>query len=40
MLEALTRAGVRALTSMPPTLEELFLDAYRGTPEAVPGAPR
>jgi ABC-2 type transport system ATP-binding protein len=29
VLEALTRAGVRALTSTPPTLEELFLDAYR-----------
>ena len=40
VLEALTRAGVRALTSVPPTLEELFLDAYRGTAEAVPGAPR
>jgi ABC-2 type transport system ATP-binding protein len=33
VLEALTRAGVVALTSTPPTLEELFLDAYRGTPE-------
>ena len=40
VLEALTRAGVRTLTSVPPTLEELFLDAYRGAPEAVPGAPR
>src|SRR5689334_11024841 len=40
VLEALTRAGVRALTSVPPTLEELFLDAYRGTPGAVPGATR
>src|SRR5689334_20046287 len=30
VLEALTRAGVVALTSAPPTLEELFLDAYRG----------
>ncbi|MCW2761099.1 MAG: hypothetical protein JWR85_1300 [Marmoricola sp.] len=29
VLEALTRAGVRTLTSTPPTLEELFLDAYR-----------
>ena len=29
MLEALTRAGVRDLTCTPPTLEELFLDAYR-----------
>ena len=34
VLEALTRAGVRALTCTPPTLEELFLDAYRGSPEA------
>jgi ABC-2 type transport system ATP-binding protein len=31
VLEALTRAGVRTLTSTPPTLEELFLDAYRGS---------
>ncbi|MCW2835997.1 MAG: hypothetical protein JWQ15_111 [Marmoricola sp.] len=30
VLEALTRAGVRTLTSTPPTLEELFLEAYRG----------
>jgi ABC-2 type transport system ATP-binding protein len=29
VLSALTGAGVRALTSTPPTLEELFLDAYR-----------
>ncbi len=29
VLEALIRAGVRTLTSTPPTLEELFLDAYR-----------
>jgi ABC-2 type transport system ATP-binding protein len=29
VLAALTAAGVRALTSTPPTLEELFLDAYR-----------
>lgn len=29
VLAALTRAGVEALTSTPPTLEELFLDAYR-----------
>ena len=29
MLAALTAAGVRSLTSAPPTLEELFLDAYR-----------
>jgi ABC-2 type transport system ATP-binding protein len=35
VLKALTRAGVRSLTSTPPSLEELFLDAYR-TPEALP----
>ena len=29
VLTALTAAGVHTLTSMPPTLEELFLDAYR-----------
>jgi polyether ionophore transport system ATP-binding protein len=29
VLAALTAAGVRTLTSTPPTLEELFLDAYR-----------
>jgi ABC-2 type transport system ATP-binding protein len=29
VLGALTSAGVRTLTSTPPTLEELFLDAYR-----------
>jgi ABC-2 type transport system ATP-binding protein len=29
VLAALTAAGVRALTSTPPSLEELFLDAYR-----------
>jgi ABC-2 type transport system ATP-binding protein len=34
VLEALTRSGVRALTSTPPTLEELFLDAYRKPEEA------
>jgi ABC-2 type transport system ATP-binding protein len=37
VLEALTRAGVRTLTSTPPTLEELFLNAYRGSPDTVPG---
>ena len=31
VLAELTRAGVHALTCTPPTLEELFLDAYRGT---------
>jgi ABC-2 type transport system ATP-binding protein len=35
VLEALTRAGVRALTSTPPSLEELFLDAYRTDPAGV-----
>ena len=35
VLEALTRAGVRTLTSTPPTLEELFLDAYRTPAMAV-----
>ena len=29
---ALTAAGVRTLTSTPPTLEELFLDVYRADP--------
>jgi ABC-2 type transport system ATP-binding protein len=29
LLQQLTAAGVTALTSTPPTLEELFLDAYR-----------
>jgi ABC-2 type transport system ATP-binding protein len=37
VLTALTAAGVRTLTSTPPTLEELFLDAYRG-PAASPAA--
>lgn len=38
VLEALTTAGVTALTSTPPSLEELFLDAYRpvSTPVARP----
>lgn len=35
VLAALTAAGVLTLTSGPPTLEELFLDAYRGTPDQV-----
>jgi ABC-2 type transport system ATP-binding protein len=34
VLTALTAAGVRALTSTPPSLEELFLDAYRRDPVA------
>jgi ABC-2 type transport system ATP-binding protein len=33
VLTALTGAGVRSLTSTPPTLEELFLDAYRAGPD-------
>jgi ABC-2 type transport system ATP-binding protein len=32
LLKALNDAGVVSLTSSPPTLEELFLDAYRSTP--------
>jgi ABC-2 type transport system ATP-binding protein len=32
VLTALTAAGVRTLTSTPPTLEELFLDVYRTEP--------
>jgi ABC-2 type transport system ATP-binding protein len=32
VLTALTSAGVRTLTSTPPSLEELFLDAYRRDP--------
>jgi ABC-2 type transport system ATP-binding protein len=34
VLTALTGAGLRTLTSTPPTLEELFLDAYRRPEEA------
>jgi ABC-2 type transport system ATP-binding protein len=34
VLGALTAAGVRTLTSTPPSLEELFLDAYRRDPVA------
>ena len=35
LLAALSAAGVRALSSAPPTLEELFLEAYRSdTPES------
>jgi ABC-2 type transport system ATP-binding protein len=32
VLDALVRAGVLSLTSTPPSLEELFLDAYRSSP--------
>jgi len=35
VLSLLTAAGVSALTSTPPTLEELFLDVYRPEREAV-----
>jgi ABC-2 type transport system ATP-binding protein len=40
VLAALVKAGVTSLTSTPPTLEELFLDAYRGRPDAREGAAR
>jgi ABC-2 type transport system ATP-binding protein len=43
VLTALTAAGVQSLTSVPPSLEELFLDAYRQDakgPELVEGASR
>jgi ABC-2 type transport system ATP-binding protein len=36
VLVALTAAGVLSLTSAPPSLEELFLDAYRSAPVGVP----
>ncbi|XAS75654.1 ABC transporter ATP-binding protein [Dermatophilaceae bacterium Sec6.4] len=36
VLTELTRAGIRDLTCTPPTLEELFLDAYRTTTPAGP----
>jgi ABC-2 type transport system ATP-binding protein len=32
VLAALGEAGVHSLTSTPPSLEQLFLDAYRGGP--------
>ncbi len=34
LLEVLGRHGITALTSAPPTLEELFMDQYRTTPAA------
>jgi ABC-2 type transport system ATP-binding protein len=34
VLDLLTAAGIRSLTSTPPTLEELFLDVYRSDAEA------
>jgi ABC-2 type transport system ATP-binding protein len=40
VLGALTAAGVRTLTSAPPSLEELFLDAYRGASDAAEDAMR
>jgi ABC-2 type transport system ATP-binding protein len=40
VLGALTSAGVRTLTSTPPTLEDLFLDAYRGRSDAPEDAVR
>lgn len=36
LLQALTRAGVRTLTSRPPTLEELFLRHYTADAAEVP----
>lgn len=36
VLRALSGAGVRSLTSTPPSLEELFLDAYRENPGPTP----
>jgi ABC-2 type transport system ATP-binding protein len=36
VLGALNAAGVRELTSAPPTLEELFLDVYRPEPAVAP----
>lgn len=36
VLTALTAAGVQSLTSVPPSLEELFLDAYRQQPDQAP----
>jgi ABC-2 type transport system ATP-binding protein len=38
VLTALTEAGVLSLTSTPPSLEELFLDAYRSAPVAAGAA--
>ncbi|WP_370073024.1 ATP-binding cassette domain-containing protein [Streptacidiphilus sp. MAP5-3] len=38
LLRALTDAGVRSLTSRPPTLEELFLRHYESAPDADPQA--
>ncbi len=39
LLRQLTAAGVRSLTSRPPTLEELFLRHYAGDGTAAPAAP-
>jgi ABC-2 type transport system ATP-binding protein len=38
VLTALNSAGLVSLTSTPPSLEELFLDAYRTSPTGVLGA--
>ncbi|MEZ0067447.1 ABC-2 type transport system ATP-binding protein [Streptacidiphilus sp. MAP12-20] len=38
LLRALTTAGVRSLTSRPPTLEELFLRRYEAVPQVAPEA--
>jgi len=35
VLGVLTAAGVRTLSSTPPTLEEVFLDVYRVDPEGI-----
>ena len=34
LLELLGSHGITALTSAPPTLEELFMEQYRSTPAA------
>jgi len=39
VLTALTGAGVQSLTSAPPSLEELFLDAYRQQPDQAARTP-
>src|SRR4051812_6959375 len=39
LLEVLGSHGITALTSAPPTLEELFMDQYRSPPPAPPGPP-
>ncbi|MEP6817161.1 MAG: ABC transporter ATP-binding protein, partial [Marmoricola sp.] len=39
LLQRLTSTGVRALTCTPPSLEELFLDVYRGGTPQHAGSP-